>query len=180
MNKTDEKRQIIIEMAADHLLERGMQEATLRKLAKSVGVSDRMLMHYFSNKEELLQAILTVITARLVHLLESAKTEQMPFEKFLFYLASMMKAHQVRPFLRLSLELAAMSSQGESFYTAIAKQICDDFFRWMARTLKVDCEEQRIPLAALAFATTEGLMVLDALGSASIVEKALAGIELKN
>jgi len=82
MNKTDEKRQIIIEMAADHLLERGMQEATLRKLAKSVGVSDRMLMHYFSNKEELLQAILTVITARLVHLLESAKTEQMPFEIF--------------------------------------------------------------------------------------------------
>lgn len=179
MSKTDEKRELIIEKAADHLLLHGMKEATLRKLAPAVGISDRMLMHYFSDKEELLLATLSVVTARLVSLLKEASAEQMPFGKLLPYLAAMMKHPDVRPYLKLSLELAALSADGASSYTAIAKKICEDFFRWMAESLKVDREEERIPLAALAFATTEGLMVLDALGSGSIIARALEGIEIR-
>lgn len=178
MQKTDDKKQMIVELAADYILLHGMKEATLRKLATAVGISNRMLMHYFSDKEELLLATLSVVTTRLVDLLEGAKTEQMPFNEFLPYLALMMKEPEVRPYLRLSLELANLSYDGESSYTAIAGKICDDFFRWMALALKVDREEQRIPMAALAFAITEGLMVLDALGSAAITATALKGIEM--
>jgi AcrR family transcriptional regulator len=180
MNKTEEKRQIIIEKAADHLLLHGLKAATLRKLAVTAEISDRMLMHYFTNKEELLQATLTVLTSRLVSLLESSRTEPMPLEKFLPYLAQMMKNPQVRPFLRLSLELAALTAEGNSSYTAMAQKICNDFYLWMASAIQVEREEDRLELAALAFATTEGFMVLDALGSGSIIDSALKGLLVRS
>jgi AcrR family transcriptional regulator len=139
-----------------------------------------MLMHYFTNKEELIQAALTVSTTRLVNLLESSRAESMPFEKFLPYLAQMMKHPQVRPFLRLSLELAALTADGESSYVAIAQKLCNDFYLWMASAMQVELEEDRLNLAALAFATTEGFMVLDALGSASIIANALEGLTARS
>jgi AcrR family transcriptional regulator len=176
MNKKEIKKQMIIEKAADHLLLHGLKEATLRKLAVTAGISDRMLMHYFTNKEELMQATLTVLTTRLVGLLEGSRAQPMPFEQFLPYLAGMMKHPQVRPFLRISLELAALTSEGESAYVAIAQKLCDDFNRWMASALQVEREEDRPGIAALAFATTEGFMVLDALGSDSIIDSALKGL----
>jgi AcrR family transcriptional regulator len=179
MDKTETKRQMVVENTADYLLLHGLKEATLRKLASAVGMSDRMLMHYFKDKDELITATLAVLTTRLVGLLESARAEQMPFEKFMLYLAAMMKQPQVRPYLRLSLELAALSAEGEGGYNATAQKICDDFFRWIASALQVEREEDRIPLAALAFATTEGFMVLDALGSASIIASALSGLAIR-
>jgi AcrR family transcriptional regulator len=180
MNKTEAKRQMIIEKTADHLLLHGLRETTLRKLAVTAGVSDRMLMHYFTNKEELIQAALTVLTARLVSLLESSRAQTMPFEEFLPYLAQMMKHPQVRPFLRLSLELAALTAEGKSSYVAIAQKICNDFYLWMASAIQVEREEDRLNLAALAFATTEGFMVLDALGSESIVTSAIEGLTARS
>jgi hypothetical protein len=40
----------------------------------------------------------------------------------------------------------------------------------------VEREEDRLPLAALAFATTEGFMLLEALGGNTIITKALKGL----
>jgi AcrR family transcriptional regulator len=180
MTKTEDRRQAFVEMAADHLLAHGMREATLRKTAAAAGTSGRMLLHYFADKDDLLKAALTLLTARLVRILDSARLEQMPFQALLPLLAAMMKDPQVRPYLRLSLELAALSAEGEESYGAIAREICGDFFDWVASALKVEREEDRIPLAALAFATTEGFMVLDALNSGSIIADALEGIRIRS
>jgi AcrR family transcriptional regulator len=179
MEKTEAKRQIIIEKIADHLLVNGMRGASLRKIAAAVGMSDRMLLHYFVNKEELMTSALTQVTARLVRILESARLEQMPFQVLLPQLAEMMKDPQVRPYLRLSLELVALAAEKRESYRAIARKIWNDFFGWIASALQVKREKDRIPLAALAFATTEGFMLLDALDCGSIITEALEGIKIR-
>jgi AcrR family transcriptional regulator len=179
MEKTETKRQIIIEKIADHLLVHGMREASLRKIAAAVGMSDRMLLHYFANKEELMTGALTQVTARLVRILESARLEQMPFQVLLPQLAEMMKDPQVRPYLRLSLEMVALAAEKRESYGAIARKIWNDFFSWIASALQVKREKDRIPLAALAFATTEGFMLLDALDCGSIINDALEGIKIR-
>jgi hypothetical protein len=58
--------------------------------------------------------------------------------------------------------------------------IWNDFFDWIAAALKVEREEDRIPLAALALATTEGFMLLDALDCGSIITDALEGIKIRS
>jgi len=178
MKKTEVKKQIIIEKLADYLLANGMKEASLRRLAAAADMSDRMLLHYFVNKDELLTAALILISERLIAILEGARSEQLPYRILLPHLAGMMKNPQIRPFLRLWLELVSLSAGDEVSCHAAAQQIRDIFFDWMAAVLKVQREEERKPLAALAFATIEGLVLLDALDSGTLIASALEGVKL--
>lgn len=61
MRKADTRRQQILERLADHVLAHGMQAASLRPLAAAAGTSDRMLLHYFADKEELITATLALV-----------------------------------------------------------------------------------------------------------------------
>lgn len=178
MGKTEIKRQLILNQIADYLLASGMKDSSLRQLAAEIGTSDRMLLHYFTDKEELMNAALNLAAARLIDLLESTRSKQMPFETLIAYLAEMIHEPGIRPYLRLWLELAAMSTASES-YRSIARQICDSFYDWITTVLKVENEEDHAPMAALAFATIEGFVLLDSLGYGAKVSSALKGISIR-
>jgi AcrR family transcriptional regulator len=178
MNKTEARRQLITEMLADHILARGLQGAGLRSLAAAAGTSDRMLLHYFKDKEELLTATLLLVSARLEALLESARSEPLPFHALLPQLAGMLKHPDIRPYLKLWLELAALAAGEGDTYRPIARSICDGFFDWITATIKVEREADRIPLASLALATIEGLVLLDALDMDAKIDAALEGLAL--
>jgi AcrR family transcriptional regulator len=180
MQKTEARRQIVIDKVADHLLAVGMQRASLRQLAVAAGMSDRMLLHYFVDKEELLTAALTLVAARMVAMLEHSRSEQMPFHALLPYLAGMLNDPQIRPYLRLWLELAALAANEEGSYASIARHICDDFLSWISAALKVEREADRIPMAALTMATIEGFVLLDTLSYGSLITSALEGIALQS
>lgn len=175
MKKADIRRQALTEKIADHLLAEGLQGASLRPLAAAAGTSDRMLLHYFENKEELLGAALQCVTTRLMTLLESARAEPMPVQALLPLLVGMLKDPFVRPFLRLWLELAAQAAADDAMYRAIGRNIGEGFFDWIAAALHVDREEDRLSTASLALATLEGLVLLDALGMEAKIQAALDG-----
>ena len=177
MKKTEAKKQAIIEKLSDHLLAGGMKGSSLRMLAGAVGMSDRMLLHYFVDKEELMTSTLLRISAQLQNRLNQARTEPLPLHQLVPQLACMMKDPQIRPYLKLWLELAASAVADEPYHRTIARQICDSFFAWVASALQVEHEEDRRPLAALAFAAVEGLVLLDTLGADSLVASALEGIK---
>lgn len=122
---------------------------------------------------------LTLVAERLVKFLEGARAAQIPIQAFLPHMAEMMQDPRVRPYLRLSLELVALAAEGNEAYRAIALQLWKDFLDWIASALKVKREQDRRPLAALALATTEGFMLLDALGGRSIIDQALEGLEIR-
>ncbi len=178
MEKTEIKRQLILNEVADHLLVSGMKDSSLRQLASAIGTSDRMLLHYFSDKEELMSAALNLVARRLIDMLESTRSNQMSFQTLMPHLAGMIEDPRIRPYLRLWLELAAMSTASET-YRQIATQICDGFYDWIASVLKVEKEDDRAPMAALAFATIEGFVLLDALDYGSKVTSALKGITIR-
>ena len=179
MKKTDIKRQLIIEKLADYLLGKGLRGASLRPLADAAGMSDRMLLHYFSDKEELMTATLLVVSKRLEAILNAIQTEPLPFPLLVAHLAGMIKDPHIRPYLKLWLELAASAAGEELYYRTIAQQICDSFFSWILSAIKVEREDERRPLAALAFSAIEGLVLLDTIGSDSIVTSALEGLNLR-
>ena len=179
MRNTEGKKNCILNKIADHLLANGLQEASLRPMAAAADTSDRMLLHYFINKEELLTATLMLITNRLLLLLNSSGTQQMPFHLLLPHLAVMIKDPQIQPFLRLWLQLTASAATGEEYCKSIAKKMGDHFFDWILAVIKVERETDRKPLAALAFATIEGLVLLDALGSDELIASALEGLTLR-
>ncbi|MBK8823970.1 MAG: hypothetical protein IPN58_15595 [Anaerolineales bacterium] len=49
-------------------------------------------------------------------------------------------------------------STASETYRLIARQICDSFYDWITSVLIVEKDEERAPMAALAFATIEGFV----------------------
>ena len=178
MKKTEAKRHQILNMLADHLLEEGLQKASLRQLAAAADMSDRMLLHYFTNKEELLTGALTLVAERLKTILDSAQSQPMPFVTLLPHLAQMIRDDRIQPFMRIWLELVTLAAGGEVTYRQIAKQICDSYLDWIAASLAVKRAEDRRAKAALVLATLEGFVLLDGLGSRDLIDHALEALTM--
>lgn len=178
MKKTEDKRLILKEKIADHLLEYGLQKSSLRQIAAAVGTSDRMLLHYFADKEDLLTSSLFLVTERLVTILNNAGTQQMPFKELISYLANIIKDPVIRPFTRLWLELVVSSMGEDDALRGIAREICDLFCAWIASVLEVDREENKVPMISLAFSTLEGFVLMDTLNYDTIINNALVGIRI--
>lgn len=59
-----DRRQELVEQAAEHVLEHGLIGLTLRPLAAALGTSDRMLIYHFGSRDALVAEVVVEITAR--------------------------------------------------------------------------------------------------------------------
>ncbi len=173
MKKTSARRQAMVEKIADHLLEHGLQRTSLRPLARAAGTSDRMLLHYFVNKEDLLQAALHEVATRMMTLLDSTHLPPMPLHELLPALAGMLNDPRFHPYLRLYLELAALSAREAETYRPVAQPIARRFYDWLAAALHVEDEAERARLAALTFVTVEGWVFLEAIGEGAVIAQSV-------
>ena len=102
------RRKAAIVAMADHLLATGLKGASLRPMAVAAGTSDRMLLYYFADKEELLAATLAEIAGRMVPVLgASVGPAPQPPERLLAEIVAAVGGSALQPFMQLWLELAA-------------------------------------------------------------------------
>ncbi len=178
MNVRDDRRDAALERMADHLLLHGLAGASLRPLAAAAGTSDRMLLYYFKDKDELLTATLGRIMARLAGLLGDAGSGAgpKPFTALLLEVRAVFRSPDLQPYMRLWIELAASAARDEAPHRAVAGLIADGFLAWTAGRLLVEREADRTPLAALLLATVDGLALLDAVGRDGMADSAVAAL----
>eukprot|EP01033_Poteriospumella_lacustris_P022788 gene22788-17193_t len=72
MSIRESRREAVIDRLADHILQAGLSGSSLKALAAAVGASDRMLLYYVRNKDDLLTTALGRLAERLTHLLDAA------------------------------------------------------------------------------------------------------------
>jgi AcrR family transcriptional regulator len=168
------RRQAIVETLADHILAAGLANASLRPLAAAAGTSDRMLLYYFADKNELISLVLACIAQRLTRLMDSAVPGTAPYPLLLPHIVAFVTSEPVRPHMRLWLELVALAARHEEPFRSIASQLADGFLAWAAQRLEVEREADRPAAAALLLATVEGFVLLDAIGKQSLLSTALA------
>ena len=176
MTSAQDKRSDLIEKLADHILADGLLNASLRPLAKAVGTSDRMLLYYFKDKDELIEAVLDHIAARITVILEQSRApEPLPLELLAPMLLESMKSDLFWPYLRLWLEVAALSAGGDLLYRACGEKIGRGFVAWGASQLAVANEADRKKAAAQLLLQVEGSVLLRSLGLGDVVEDAFDG-----
>ncbi|GAA2090590.1 TetR family transcriptional regulator [Streptomyces albiaxialis] len=56
-DQDQDRRARLVDAAVDHVTEHGIADLSLRRLGAAIGVSHRMLIHYFGSKEQLLAEI---------------------------------------------------------------------------------------------------------------------------
>ena len=174
MTIREDRRAAALDRVADHMLAHGLALSTLRALGQAAGVSDRMLMYYFTDKDDIVLAALATIAARLGGVLADAAPfgTRQPERAVLADLAALCRGNRLRPYIRVWIELVSLASRGEQPYLAAAGQIAEYFIFWVAERLDLD-EAHRMPAAARMIALIDGLILLDCVGRGEMADRAL-------
>lgn len=158
------RRSVLLDAMADHLLAHGLAGSALRKLAAAADTSDRMLLYYFADKDELMTSLLQHVAAKLTTMLEAADGGgRRPWADLLHQLWTSARTPAFRCYMLLFLELAAAAGRGEEPHRTAAGRITEGFASWVADRLEVDPAERRAR-ALLLLATLDGLFLLDSAG----------------
>ena len=171
--KSDERREMLVDILADHVLAAGLSASSLRPLAKAAGISDRMLLYYFKDKAEVIGAVLERIAARLVTMLDQHRSPSpLPVEVLRGQLLAILFDDALWPYMRIWLEVASLSARGDPEYRTIGAQIGRGFFAWGLMQIDGPTPEARAIDAARLMVAVEGALVLKSLGLHDIADAA--------
>lgn len=169
------RQQATIERIADFVLANGIPSGNLRALAAAAGTSDRMLLYYFRDKDELMAATLACLAARLLTLLDHAIDRGAKFDQaaLLRQVSEAMRSPAGQPYIYIWFELVAGAARGREVYRDIGRRIAEGFIDWIASHLAIDDGPEVRAVAAHILATADGLAMIDALGLSSLSDSAL-------
>jgi AcrR family transcriptional regulator len=158
--KHAEKRTEIVATLASHFLEAGLGDIGLRRLAEVAGTSDRMLLYYFENKDELVTAVLSEIGRGLAETLgEIVGPTPLAPHRALALLWRTLKRDAFANQLRIWLDLSSQASRGDPLFGAIVSQMAAGWIAWLAAMLDVP-KADKAPLAILMMGAVDGQLVL--------------------
>jgi len=180
MSIREDRREAAIERMADHVLAQGLSASTLRPLAAAAGTSDRMLLYYFADKDELLTATLARVATRMIAQLDEAVPKGKPrsFHALLEEVWTALGSGGVKPFMHLWLDLAAGAVRGLQPQRIISSAIADGFLAWAASRLEPPGEGGVAWSAASFLVCIEGMLVVEALGRRDIADQGLFEIAM--
>ena len=116
-DKTEKRRQEIVSIVAMHLVRDGFQNSGLRAIAKSVGLSDRMIMYYFETKEELIAEALSMIGENLADGMDQSLPQgNGTVNQILAALLQSGQSEEVKAVMRLWFEIIGLSMRGQEPY----------------------------------------------------------------
>jgi len=167
-----DRRDAALDLMADHVLREGLAAATLRPLAAAAGTSDRMLLYYFADKDELLTAILDRIATRLVRELDAAIPIGSPcsFAVLLKQVWTILGSKSHRPYMNIWLDLASGAARGLQPHRNVAGAIADGYLTWVTGRLEPRLDGAPAVSAPLFLAAIEGLYLLNAIGRPAIAQ----------
>jgi AcrR family transcriptional regulator len=163
--KSDTRRAALLERLADHVLAHGLSASSLRPLAKAAGTSDRMLLYYFPDKGAVIAAVLEVVAARMVALLDARRAPGMlPYAALKAQLIAIVFAADLWPYMRLWLEMASLAAHGDPVFRAVGEQLGRGFLAWGAAQLESASDATRDVEAAQLLVAVEGTLLLRSVG----------------
>lgn len=178
MSVRDTRRDTAISAMAAHMLRNGLPNASLRTLAAAAGTSDRMLLYYFADKDELLAATFAKLAGEMSAMLDAALPEGMrlPYDALLSAVWVGVRSDAMRPYMLLFIELAAAAARGIEPHARIAPAILDGFLAWADGHLDIADAGERAVAAARLLATVDGAMLIDAAGRGDVAMRAMGGV----
>ena len=172
------KRGELAERIAHLLLRAGVAQIPLRDLAADLGTSDRMLLYYFTDKDDLVVSSLSIVSADLARRLEEIAPigRQSPGD-LLLLLLEVLKSELFRPVMNVWADIAARGGRGEQPFQEIAAASVARWLEWLEQRLAVTDAQRRRDAAVTILAVVEGVRQLEASapGAASQVGRTLAG-----
>lgn len=159
-------REEILAAALDTAFAEGLSQLTFGRVAKRLGISDRMVVYYFPSKEDLVGDVLAALGLRLQEALAPAFTAPAADHTALLRTAWPVLAQPAAdPVFALFLEAAGLAAAGREPYRSVVPVLMEGWVAWAAELL-VGTPSQRRAEAAAAIAMLDGLLLLRHLAGA--------------
>lgn len=164
----------MVQAMVGHVLQHGLADASLRPLARAAGTSDRMLIYHFGSKQDLIAEILTALGTMYGDTLDAQMTGRAATRKAcLDQLAAISRSAQMRPAMRVWMQILAAAAAGETAYLRVGDRIVGQLLGWIAAHLPADDPDAQ-GAAQTILVTIEGAIVLDLAGRSDVADAALA------
>ena len=154
-----ERRDELIAMSLDYLLEHGVAGLSLRPLAQKIGTSARLLVYHFGSKDGLITAVMDEVRARIqksfAGLLMDSRTKPSGRVIHAFW-AWMIHPANVR-YLRLLFEVQVLAMQNPARYARYLERTSTSWLEIIEASLPPS-KENRV-VATLCTAVVDGLLL---------------------
>lgn len=155
------KRAAVLEPICEYLLLYGLSGANLRALARAAQTSDRMLLYYFVDKDDLITAALERLAERLSTLLEERTPDELlPPDVMTEAIWSAIREPNLWVFMILFIEVVVHAARRGEPFMSLAKTISENFRNWLADHILVEDKATRAIQAEQILATIDGRVLL--------------------
>jgi AcrR family transcriptional regulator len=125
----DARRAELLDAAVDYVCRHGLAELSLRPLAKAVGSSPRVLLHYFESKENLVVEIVAQGRARQQAMMAKLKLTDLAPRELARTLWREWSKPQWEALTRLSFEVYVLALQNRSRFPGFLDRSINDWLR---------------------------------------------------
>jgi AcrR family transcriptional regulator len=162
----------ILDGALAAALDDGLSQLTFGRLAKRLGVSDRIIVYYFASKADLVREVITAMGLQLQDTLAPAFTTPVRGHRELIACAWPLLAQPVNDrIFALFFEANGLAAVGREPYASLVPELVEAWIVWAAALMDAPPERQRTE-AETAVAVIDGLFLLRLLGGGDAAERA--------
>ena len=166
----------ILDGAIAAAFDEGLSQLTFGRLAKRLGISDRIVVYYFPTKDDLINDVLLALGAQLEAALATTATTPASDHRDLVRAAWPLLARpEVDPVFALFFEAAGLASAGREPYRTFVPQLVTGWIAWAADRIDGTPARRRTEAAA-AIATIDGLLILRQLAGPATANQAANAI----
>jgi AcrR family transcriptional regulator len=160
-------------------LDGGLSELTFGRVAKRLGVSDRIVVYYFPTKSDLIGEVVSAMGAGLQVALAEAFAEPAADHAEIVRRAwPVLAAQDHERVFALFFEANGLAAIGLEPYATIVPQLVEEWIEWVAALLVGTADERRAGAEA-AIAVLDGLFLLRLLAGAEAADRAAAALGVR-
>jgi AcrR family transcriptional regulator len=169
----------ILAGALDTAFDGGLSLLSFGRVAKRLGVNDRIVVYYFPTKDDLVTEVVVAMGIQLQETLAPAFTSPAADHRELLGRAWPILARpDADPVFALFFEANGLATAGREPYATLVPQLVETWIGWAAGFLTGPTEERRAE-AETAIAVVDGLLLLRQLGGPEAAERAAHRIGIR-
>jgi AcrR family transcriptional regulator len=163
----------LVKAAVEAAVEDGLSQLTFGRLAKRMGISDRMIVYYFPTKDDLIGEVLFALGAELQQLLEKATgSERLSVEELGRRSWPALTSRNADRIFRVFFEVSGQAAAGIEPYKKIAPMLMDAWVDWVVPFIEGSSRDVRRKRALGLIAQLDGLLMMRQLSGPSAANTA--------
>ena len=165
-------REEILAGAVETAFDLGLSQITYGRVAKRLGISDRIVVYYFPSKDDLISNVLVCLGRELQQNLAAAFTASQADHLALLRAAWPILARtDVDPVFALFFEATGLAAAGREPFHSLVAQLVEAWITWAAELIERPPAQRRTE-AETAIAVLDGLLLLRQLAGPDTANRA--------